>query len=82
MWNSKTRQYSSKAFHREAKRINMADEVEREELPEKPQDREAEGMPTQNLEKGLFPLKSKSKYRRPSQLPYHNSTPIETITHS
>lgn len=35
----------------------MADEVEREELPEKPQDREAEGMPTQNLEKRTFPIK-------------------------
>lgn len=81
MWNSKTRQYSSKAFHREAKRINMGDEVEREELPKKPQDREAECQ-HKTLRKGLFPLKSKSKYRRPSQLPYHNSTPIETITHS
>lgn len=35
----------------------MGDEVEREELPEKPQDGEAEGMPTQNLEKRTFPIK-------------------------
>lgn len=32
----------------------MGDEVESNGLPKKPQDREAEGMPRQNLEKGTF----------------------------
>lgn len=35
----------------------MGDKVESNELPGKPQDREAEGMPTQNLEKRTFPIK-------------------------
>ena len=35
----------------------MGDEVESDELPKKPKDREAEGMPRQNLEKGTFPTK-------------------------
>lgn len=35
----------------------MGDEVKSNELPKKPQDREAEGKPTQNLEKRTFPIK-------------------------